>query len=104
MVSSAVIHVIDDDDDVRQSLTFSLTTAGFAVRAYKSAVAFLEALPDVQPGCVVSDVRMPRWCIDRAFEVWMDGVEVLYYFSVGISHRAIQGQRQMSPLHPETEA
>ena len=59
MATDAVIHLIDDDDGVRQSLAFSLTTAGLAVRAYASAVAFLEALPDVQPGCVVTDVRMP---------------------------------------------
>lgn len=59
MTTSAVIHLIDDDDAVRQSLAFALTTAGLAVRAYESAVAFLEALPGVQPGCVVTDVRMP---------------------------------------------
>ena len=59
MMTNAVIHLIDDDDGVRQSLAFSLTTAGLAVRAYESAVAFLEALPGVQPGCVVTDVRMP---------------------------------------------
>lgn len=59
MAISAVIHLIDDDDGVRQSLTFSLTAAGLAVRAYDSAVAFLEALPSLQPGCLVSDIRMP---------------------------------------------
>lgn len=59
MTTSAVIYLIDDDDAVRQSLAFALTTAGLAVRAYEFAVAFLEALPGVQPGCVVTDVRMP---------------------------------------------
>ncbi len=59
MAPSAVIHLIDDDDGARQSLAFSLTTAGLAVRAYVSAIAFLEALPGLQPGCVVSDIRMP---------------------------------------------
>jgi two-component system response regulator FixJ len=59
MTPNAVIHLIDDDDGVRQSLAFSLTAAGLAVRAYESAVDFLAALPDVQPGCVVTDVRMP---------------------------------------------
>lgn len=60
MATKAVIHLIDDDDGVRQSLAFSLTTAGFAVRTYASAVAFLAELPGVQPGCVVTDVRMPE--------------------------------------------
>ena len=59
MATDAVIHLIDDDDGARRSLSFSLTTAGLAVRAYASAVAFLEALPGLQPGCVVSDIRMP---------------------------------------------
>jgi FixJ family two-component response regulator len=40
---SPVIHLIDDDDGVRSSLAFSLSTAGLAVRTYASAAAFLEA-------------------------------------------------------------
>jgi len=57
--SSAVVHLIDDDAGVRQSLAFLLTTAGLAVRVYASAMAFLEALDSLQPGCIISDVRMP---------------------------------------------
>ena len=59
MATSAVVHLIDDDDGVRQSLAFLLTTAGLAVRVYESAAAFLEALGTLQPGCIVTDVRMP---------------------------------------------
>jgi two-component system response regulator FixJ len=55
-----VVHVIDDDAGVRQSLAFSLSTAGLAVRVYESAVAFLKALPHVQDGCIVTDIRMPE--------------------------------------------
>ena len=59
MATDAVVHLIDDDEGVRQAVAFLLTTSGFAVRVYESAVAFLDALPSVQPGCVVTDVRMP---------------------------------------------
>jgi two-component system response regulator FixJ len=59
MLTSAVIHLIDDDDGVRRSLAFALTTAGLAVRVYDSATAFLDALAAIQPGCIVSDIRMP---------------------------------------------
>lgn len=59
MLTSAVIHLIDDDDGVRKSLAFTLTTAGLAVRAYESGTAFLQALDGLQPGCIVSDIRMP---------------------------------------------
>jgi two-component system response regulator FixJ len=59
VAGSDIVHVIDDDADVRQSLAFLLSTVGFAVRVHDSADAFLRVLPDVQEGCVVTDVRMP---------------------------------------------
>jgi two-component system response regulator FixJ len=59
MATDGVVHLIDDDDDVRQSLAFLLASAGMAVRVYESASAFIEALGTLQPGCIVSDVRMP---------------------------------------------
>ena len=54
-----LVHVIDDDPAVRDSLSFLLETADIRARTYESAAAFLEALPQVQRGCVVTDVRMP---------------------------------------------
>jgi two-component system response regulator FixJ len=59
MATDAVVHLIDDDEGVRQAVAFLLTSSGFAVRVYESAIAFLDALASVQPGCVVTDVRMP---------------------------------------------
>lgn len=58
-MSSQIVHVIDDDADVRQSLAFLLSTAGLAVRVHDSATSFLQVLPEVQDGCVVTDIRMP---------------------------------------------
>jgi len=58
-MSDAVIHLIDDDEDVRRALSFLLGTAGFAVKVYESAVMFLEKYDGSAAGCVVSDVRMP---------------------------------------------
>jgi two-component system, LuxR family, response regulator FixJ len=53
-------HVIDDDEAVRDSLAFLLRAAKFDVQAHESAVAFLSALPDLRPGCIITDVRMPE--------------------------------------------
>ena len=55
----AIVHVIDDDDAVRESLAFLLGTAGIDVQTYESAVAFLNVAPEVKAGCVITDVRMP---------------------------------------------
>jgi len=54
-----VVHVVDDDDAIRHAVVFQLETAGYAARDYASAEAFLEALPKVRSGCVITDVRMP---------------------------------------------
>ena len=55
----AVVHVIDDDEAMRQSLAFLLEAVGMEVQTYESAVAFLEVAPAVKAGCVITDVRMP---------------------------------------------
>lgn len=55
----AVVHVIDDDEAMRQSLAFLLEAVGMEVQTYESAVAFLEVAPTVKAGCVITDVRMP---------------------------------------------
>lgn len=59
MQPEPVIYVIDDDDAVRQSLEFLLKTAGIAVRGFDSAKALLEILPQIDSGCIITDVRMP---------------------------------------------
>jgi len=58
-MSDAVVHVVDDDADARDSLAFLLETADFRVRTYPDAQTFLAALPQAEPGCVITDVRMP---------------------------------------------
>ena len=59
MQPDPVIYVIDDDDAVRQSLEFLLQTAGHTVRGFESAKAFLDILPELRSGCIITDVRMP---------------------------------------------
>ena len=54
-----VVHVIDDDEAMRQSLAFLFRTARIHAETYESASAFLSALPQLKVGCVVTDVRMP---------------------------------------------
>jgi two-component system response regulator FixJ len=54
------VCVIDDDDALRESLSFLLRTAQIDVVSYPSATTFLDALPDVHASCVITDVRMPE--------------------------------------------
>ena len=58
-MTELLVHVIDDDDAVRESLGFILEMADLPNRTYASPVEFLaEASPQMQ-GCIVTDVRMP---------------------------------------------
>lgn len=59
MTDPAVIHVVDDDDSVRQSLQRLLMAAGHRVRTYASAGEFLLDPPRDAPGCLLLDLRMP---------------------------------------------
>lgn len=62
-----VVHIVDDEETVRNSLAFLLGAAGFAVRTHPSATAFLEIAGGIRNGCLVTDLRMPD----------IDGVELL---------------------------
>lgn len=55
---AATVHIVDDDDGVRDSLQFLLESEGLSVRTYPSGQALLDAdLPTL--GCVLTDFRMP---------------------------------------------
>lgn len=54
-----VVHIVDDEEAVRNSLAFLLSTSGFAARTHASATAFLEVAPTIRNGCLITDLRMP---------------------------------------------
>jgi len=66
-MTDRVIHIVDDEAPVRNSLAFLLMTTGFAVRPHESGPAFLAAVGDPSGICLVTDLRMPE----------MNGVELL---------------------------
>jgi len=69
------VYVIDDDEAMRDSLNFLLDSADYKVTLFETAVKFLDALPGLEFGCVVSDVRMPG----------LDGIELLKRMKAGHS-------------------
>jgi two-component system response regulator FixJ len=75
MSGKGKIYVIDDDVAMRDSLSFLLDAAGFDVTLFETAAKFLDALPGLEFGCVVSDVRMPG----------VDGIELLKRMKSGQS-------------------
>ncbi|MDL2059802.1 response regulator [Mesosutterella sp. AGMB02718] len=57
--SLAVIRVVDDETAVRHSWQFIIESAGWSVRPYASAEAFLHFDDERVPGCVILDIQMP---------------------------------------------
>jgi FixJ family two-component response regulator len=56
---TAIVHIIDDDDSVRQMLDSLLRSVRFNVRTYSSTQEFLKADRLDAPGCIVLDIRLP---------------------------------------------
>jgi two-component system response regulator FixJ len=67
MLNEQIVHVVDDDADVRRSLQQLLETAGFEPVLHETPEAFLESMKKASQGCALLDVYMPR----------IDGLEVL---------------------------
>ena len=55
-----IVYVVDDDREVRRSLSFMLGTADFSSRPFASGNDFLEELEELKPGCILLDIRMPE--------------------------------------------
>jgi two-component system, LuxR family, response regulator FixJ len=63
---SRTVHLVDDDESIRRSVSFMLRTSGYVVKTYASGVEFLNQVKDATPGCILLDVLMPE----------VDGLEV----------------------------
>ena len=59
MSDKTVIHIVDDDAAMRDSLAFLLDVNGFAPKTYESANAFFSEAATDALNCVISDIRMP---------------------------------------------
>lgn len=72
MPDERLAHVVEDDEAMRDSLVTLLSEARYEVRAYAAAEDLLALGASIEPGCVISDVRMPG----------MDGLALLRHLRV----------------------
>jgi two-component system phosphate regulon response regulator PhoB len=66
-MAKATILVIEDDPDIRELLSFSLSKEGWSVIIAADGEEGLAVLPTANPDCIVLDIMLPG----------MDGIEVL---------------------------
>ena len=59
MKADAIVHIVDDDAAMRDSLRWLIESVGLAARTYATAEEFLAEYDDGGPGALVLDIRMP---------------------------------------------
>lgn len=74
------VHIVDDDAAMRDSLAFLLSAEGIETRLYDGPPALLARIGELEPGCIVTDIRMPV----------MNGLELLTQLRQrGVTHPVI---------------
>ena len=73
MPPNSCVYIVDDDEAVRDSLSFLLESKGYVIKSFSSALDFLAAAPALPIGCLIVDIRMPE----------MDGLELQERLSAG---------------------
>ncbi|MBP1179915.1 response regulator FixJ [Methylobacterium sp. PvR107] len=71
-MATDLVHVVDDDAAMRDSLAFLLGTEGFEVRLYEAGTELLDRLSKPATGCILTDIRMPG----------IDGLELLRHLRI----------------------
>lgn len=93
----AVVHVVDDDPAIRESIKYLVETVHLTVRTFGSAQEFLDSFDRATFGCVIADVRMPNLSgldlQDRLLEerITIPVIVLTAYADVAMAVRAMKG-------------
>lgn len=59
MSEQSTVFIVDDDEAVRDSLSWLMQSVGLNTETFASADAFLRGFGEDRPGCLLLDIRMP---------------------------------------------
>lgn len=90
------VYVIDDDELLLEVLCAKLGQHGFECSGHSDPSAFLEQLPSLPLGCVVTDLEMPHvnglQLQSRLIEAGSP-MPVIFYSGKGTVRHAVEGMR-----------
>jgi two-component system response regulator FixJ len=79
-----VIHIVDDDEGVRSSLSALLEVKGYSTRTHASSQEFLASLNAFEALCVLADLRMPGMGgLDLQDHLLKEGIELPFIVITG---------------------
>jgi two-component system, LuxR family, response regulator FixJ len=79
-MTESIVHIVDDDAPMRESVAFLLSVEDIQTRTYESASALLDRRAELEPGCIITDIRMPG----------MNGLELIQELKrLGVPHPVI---------------
>ena len=96
-MSDSLVHVVDDDEPVRDAIGMLLDTVDMPYAAYGSAVEFLEAHDAPPDGCLVLDIRMPGMSgldLQRELKERSWPVPIIFITGHGDIPMAVEAMRQ----------
>lgn len=96
MSEQPIVYVVDDDPEMRASLSRLLGELRFTVQTFESGEAFLAAWTPDAPGCVLLDVRMPGMSgleLQRRLRAFPCGLPVIVISGHGDLQLAVQTMR-----------
>lgn len=56
---STWIYIVEDDLEVRQSLSFTLSRAGYQMSCFEDGPSLIDATLTIVPACILLDIRLP---------------------------------------------
>ncbi|MDX1488652.1 MAG: response regulator [Acidiferrobacterales bacterium] len=97
MTPDVTVFVVDDDETVRDSLSWLLEGTGLNVRTYDCGEAFLDDYDPNMPGCLIVDLRMPgmngldvqKQLADRGFSI-----PIIFLTAYGTIPQAVRAMRR----------
>jgi two-component system response regulator FixJ len=87
---------VDDDAAVRESLGFLMESVGIECETFASGKDFLAAYRPDQPGCLVSDIRMPGLSgldVQRELRAQNDALPIIFITGHGDIPMAVEAMR-----------
>lgn len=97
MARKAIVHVVDDDPAIRDSMRLLLSSMDMEVVCYATAHEFLDAPTTTTPGCILLDLRMPNMSgleMQRVCNGWNQTKPVIFLSGHGDVESTVRAMHQ----------